>query len=943
MQKIHTWKKAAALFLSAVFLLLCCSCWSVWGEGESGYAYGGEEYNGTAGQETPGDTDEDAQAPEKPAAPGTVTLGKTAIWTDPAAYKARIDLLVKGIQTYTQDQAPIRVIPVLDVTGSMACCEDEDHIHPVKYHTIAGFAEWRPVWNIIKPLLPTLEDYTQMGRLGAENLFLNLPDQIDPSHKCRLVLGDSASTNDRDFTDPSSWRVIYVTDDQESLEGVVEEKTGYMYHSIEMGGQYYPLGTVIEHPTRTTWKYTGAKLEDYGCTQSRLEKLTEGYVSFVEALFQNPGAQICPVAFESGYYIWGWTNSREEAITFLTEKNYINAKQVVPEESTATNHEAAVMGAIEAAETIDNPENSCVMIFTDGGANGGYVHSEQGGIDMTLLDPHSSGQAQSDKQWFPTFSQWAVEDAGDLKKIVPVYCVGYGYDMEYNDYSMEMLSQLSSGNEYFIDTRNQDMDSIKDIFRAIYSDMLSKATRVQTVDYVSEYWEVEAESLPLDCKVERIDITNQQGVADYIYKLTFPISEEMGRDDEENFEIPVVLRETYRPVTELTWYETNQDAPLGKDQEGSGGYVTYRDLEEKQQRTDAPTPKLDVYPAQAGLSVEKMAESPKVKAGAEAWYSITVSNQGQPPLNGVIVSDIFEKEEIEGIFEPQEGVEVLEEGTKVRIPVLGTGETVKLRLKAQIPAGEQGILKNTAYASAPDPSRPGSELEAQSQAQIEVEPAPIDYTVEKAADKDKAVPGDTITYTIIIKNTGQREIRSVVTTDKFTEADVKAEFQEQEGVTLNQDRTEASVPSILPGEEVRLTAVAQIPEDFEKEELINMAIVQPEGEEPKQDDVQVKVEQPNPPEPTETPEPSETPLPSTTPAVTQTPAPTATPDTLKGDGNTLKGSSSPKGTTDSRGSLKTGDDTPVGAWKIVAGGTALTAALAAVLLYLRRRKGKRQS
>lgn len=74
---------------------------------------------------------------------------------------------------------------------------------------------------------------------------------------------------------------------------------------------------------------------------------------------------------------------------------------------------------------------------------------------------------------------------------------------------------------------------------------------------------------------------------------------------------------------------------------------------------------------------------------------------------------------------------------------------------------------------------------------------------------------------------------SAIATDRFLQADIQAVFQEQEGVELRENGTQAVIASILPGEEVILTASAKIPLDFTEEELINTVLVFPEGAEEK--------------------------------------------------------------------------------------------------------------
>ncbi len=68
---------------------------------------------------------------------------------------------------------------------------------------------------------------------------------------------------------------------------------------------------------------------------------------------------------------------------------------------------------------------------------------------------------------------------------------------------------------------------------------------------------------------------------------------------------------------------------------------------------------------------------------------------------------------------------------------------------------------------------------------------------------------------------------------------------------LRENGTQAVIESILPGEEVILTATAEIPKGFTEEELINTALVYPEGEEEKgkSDQAEVIVKQKTPKDP----------------------------------------------------------------------------------------------
>ena len=285
----------------------------------------------------------------------------------------------------------------------------------------------------------------------------------------------------------------------------------------------------------------------------------------------------------------------------------------MPAENNGTNHEAAVLGALDAVGRLEDTGNTFVIVFTDGTTTAGYDHSS-GSPDPGLLDSHSYGMAEADSSWYSQFSQWALDDAQTLKDQVPVYAVGYGSEIKNDADCQAFIQNLSSGEEYYIDTRLEETQDIGSIFQAIYSDLCWKAVKVKVTDYISEYWDVAEEELPMGCKVEKIPILNQRGEEDTITKLTFPVTREMGADDQESFQIPVVLREAYREVQEPTLYETNQDDPFAKDVEGTGAFVTYEDENGNEQKVDVPSPELTVYPNFADYELEKEALQKQAKA-----------------------------------------------------------------------------------------------------------------------------------------------------------------------------------------------------------------------------------------------------------------------------------------------------------------------------------------
>lgn len=650
-----------------------------------------------------------------------ISLEKTAAWESTEDYQAVIRLKARGIEKYTQKEVPISVIPLLDVTASMDHCETPGHYHKIFYHWMGAFEGAAQLWkNSIVPTLPTPEEYAQMGQENADAMLLKFPEEIDPSGKCRLVYQKGRSEQ-RDYYSMFNWMVFYVADDGTSLYPLREgyEMSYDFGHTVFTDGAYLPVGTAQEADGYIAWAYTNYKEPGHGCEYSRLDQLKEGYSQFIQSLFENPGARVCPVAFIGGYYINGWTDNAQEAIDFIVQEDYLEKEPVMPDYNCGTNYEAALAGAMDAAGRLEKKENTFAILFTDGVASSGYDHTF-GEADLGRLDTHSYEMPDHDKSWYPVFADWAIQDAQMLKESISIYSVGYGSALDQEN-SMETLQKISSGGEYFIDTRSTSIQTVADIFCVIYSDLIYKATKVHIVDYISEFWEIEEEKLPEGCNVEQISILNQNGQPDTISKIIYPITKEMGADDQEELFVPVVLREAYRKVTEKTLYETNQDAPLNKDQEGTGAYLEYVNLEGEEQRTDAKTPRLDVCPKQPDFLLEKRALDLEIKAGEIAQYEFRLVNCGQLDLQEIRLEDVFSEKGITLSFAQAEGV-VQEKTGVLRIESLKTGEEIILTGTAEIPKDFQGSLENTVTAGAKNPLEPEKEIQKESKASVTVLP-----------------------------------------------------------------------------------------------------------------------------------------------------------------------------------------------------------------------------
>lgn len=207
-------------------------------------------------------------------------------------------------------------------------------------------------------------------------------------------------------------------------------------------------------------------------------------------------------------------------------------------------------------------------------------------------------------------------------------------------------------------------------------------------------------------------------------------------------------------------------------------------------------------------------------AGKKLLYEIEVENTGNLPFKEIRfteqldegLSAVWENENGEPLSEPVSGR--LEPGEKrifymgILIPEDRTNP-VNMKLNAE---GEIESEEQTGELSA---------VKKEVEIITEISPLKVDFQVTKTADRTVAVTGDRILFRICIRNTGERTLHSIITTEKFQLENVPAVFLEQEGVILNNTKTKALINRLEAGKAISLQAVVTLPEKIKEKKLIN--------------------------------------------------------------------------------------------------------------------------
>ena len=250
---------------------------------------------------------------------------------------------------------------------------------------------------------------------------------------------------------------------------------------------------------------------------------------------------------------------------------------------------------------------------------------------------------------------------------------------------------------------------------------------------------------------------------------------------------------------------------------------------------------------QADLILSVQAEDDTIKAGSDLVYTITAENTGECDLKDIRISYNFSENGLAG--EWSEGAEDAV-GNTAYIEKLEMSATKTLYLTVHLPEDRITAvsLKLTATAdkiSAENGTEETEEIVKNAELVTQIQALQAAFEVTKTADRSMAVPGDAIRFLICIRNTGERTLHSIVTTERFQLGNVPVRFLEKDGVRLNKSKTKAKIEQIAPGEAFGLEAVVTLPEDLEDQNLVNEVSVTTleTGEQTKiaQSEIQVKV------------------------------------------------------------------------------------------------------
>lgn len=350
----------------------------------------------------------------------------------------------------------------------------------------------------------------------------------------------------------------------------------------------------------------------------------------------------------------------------------------------------------------------------------------------------------------------------------------------------------------------------------IYS---ASAGEFYLTNIISEYFTLDQTLLSGAYQTEEIPVRNQNGEQIPAVKVTIPVYPETMGEDYFCAKIPVTLREEYRIAAEERGYPTSYDGA------GNGTVLIQKKGTEIQTLAQAASASLSVKASQADFRLSLTADAANIKAGQTVTYEASLENCGALPLKQIELNSTFSDTGLTANWRDAEGLRTDAGSGKAVLETLSPGESRHFFLTAEIPEEQQSAVICTLSAAVQKPSQTQAALNREASIRTSVTPLRADFTVEKTANRTVASPGDTITYQICIRNTGERTLHSVLSTERFLSGGVYAQFTEKEGVELNASKTQALISRIDPGEAFALEATVTLPQNLSSQNLINQVTV----------------------------------------------------------------------------------------------------------------------
>lgn len=206
--------------------------------------------------------------------------------------------------------------------------------------------------------------------------------------------------------------------------------------------------------------------------------------------------------------------------------------------------------------------------------------------------------------------------------------------------------------------------------------------------------------------------------------------------------------------------------------------------------------------AAADLSVRKTVNPLTAAPGGLLTYTVTVRNGGPAEAEDVTLSDAAVMNALTGVqYSLDNGSAWADFTGPVGLGTLAAGAQRTVLIRGTVPSTASGFIVNAAVAGSltpdPDPDNNSDSI-------ITPVAEEADLSVSKTARPNPAVPGETVTYTITIANSGPSSAQRVVLNDPISSSLSGVEFSADGGLTWNPWSSPYQAGTLAPGGAVTL-------------------------------------------------------------------------------------------------------------------------------------------
>ena len=187
----------------------------------------------------------------------------------------------------------------------------------------------------------------------------------------------------------------------------------------------------------------------------------------------------------------------------------------------------------------------------------------------------------------------------------------------------------------------------------------------------------------------------------------------------------------------------------------------------------------------ADLSVTKTSDLNPVQPGSTLTYTLAIFNAGPDAAQNVMLADDIPSSLTDPEFSLDGGITWHQWNGSLNLGTLAAEEGITVLIRAVVALSASGSIINTAIVSSTTPDPDPDNNTSTNRTDISTTAAAADISVTKSARPAAAIPGELLTYTIVVTNNGPDSARNVILYDEVPPELSDVQFSLDGGVVWN--------------------------------------------------------------------------------------------------------------------------------------------------------------